>query len=167
MKTLEQRFWEKVDIRGDDECWNWKANKIPQGYGYISVGNKWKGTRKELRTHRVSYELSFGEVPLGLVVKHKCDNPSCVNPRHLEAGTQKSNIKEMVVRGRQKLNPNYGAKNHATKLSELTVQRIRIVGNGLSIKTVAKMLNVSDATVAHIRTGRNWPYITSNKQALA
>ena len=91
---LAERFWSKVDIKGESECWNW-IGSTAKGYGYIKVA---KG--KNARSNRVAYELTFGDIPDGAVVRHKCDNPSCCNPAHLQAGTQKDNVTDMILRGR-------------------------------------------------------------------
>lgn len=166
-KTLEQRFWEKVDVREVDECWEWTANKIPQGYGYISVGNKHKGTRKEIRAHRVSYEIAKGKLKDGQVVMHTCDNPSCVNPNHLVAGTQSENLKDMVRKGRNKKVVPHGEMNKTRRLGELAVQTIRIIDGYLPDKYFAELFGVSKSTVCHARSGYNWSWLKSTKQALS
>ena len=93
-KTLSDRFWEKVE-QGDG-CWKWLGAKS-QGYGYLSVGGRSGGPQ---RAHRISYELHFGPIPDGLFVRHKCDNPECTNPEHLEVGTHTDNMADLVARGR-------------------------------------------------------------------
>jgi len=118
MMVLEKRFWAKVDIRGDDECWNWKACKNQYGYGLFTIAGK------KVVAHRLSYELEIGSIPDGLHVCHKCDNPSCVNPNHLFIGTRRDNWLDSINKGRQgKLNADdvheirrkYGESKEVTK----------------------------------------------------
>jgi len=82
----------------DDECWKWSGYKDARGYGIIS--SRKKGNKSPEKAHRVSFELTHGPIPLGMVVMHKCDNPECTNPNHLELGTQKQNMKDCSSRGR-------------------------------------------------------------------
>jgi len=89
----EERFWSKVDKRGAEECWNWKASLF-HGYGYYS---RQSGSNK---AHRVSWEFANGPIPLDKQVLHKCDNKKCVNPNHLYLGTPSDNICDAVTRGR-------------------------------------------------------------------
>lgn len=96
-KTIVQKFWENVEKKKNHECWVWKAGKN-NGYGQIS-GN-YKGKYRSALAHRFSYELHYGPIPKGLLVRHKCDNPACVNPRHLIVGTHADNTRDTVERGR-------------------------------------------------------------------
>lgn len=83
--TFEQRFWEKV--QKTPSCWIWLASRRCGGYGEI-----WDKTIGRTRcAHRVSYEWSYGPIPKGLTVHHKCNNPPCVNPEHLEVMTMREN----------------------------------------------------------------------------
>ena len=81
----------------DSGCWEWRGTRAVAGYGRISA-SMW-GLR-DRSTHRLSYELFYGPIPDGLLIRHKCDNPPCVNPDHLEPGTQQDNMDDMVARGR-------------------------------------------------------------------
>jgi len=80
-RSLEERFWEKVDVRGPDECWIWQACTNEWGAGLIKIGN-----RKIRCAYRISWELHFGPIPKGKQVLHNCGNTSCVNPSHLYLG---------------------------------------------------------------------------------
>ena len=84
-KTVHCRFFSK--IRKTKSCWFWTGNLDVNGYGQIAMGRKnlWKASR-------ISYFLHKGEIPKKKVIMHLCDNPPCVNPLHLEAGTQSQNI---------------------------------------------------------------------------
>ena len=91
--SIEERFWPKVDKRGPDECWPWVATRLPKGYGIL-------GHRpRNFYAHRIAWELVYGEIPDGLFVCHKCDNPPCCNPAHLFLGTNAENAKDAVHKG--------------------------------------------------------------------
>ena len=90
--TAEERFWAMVDKSGD--CWEWTGSCHPKGHGYFGLDGK------VTYAHRVSWTMAYGDLPEGLQVNHHCDNPPCVQPEHLYAGTQIDNINDMIERGR-------------------------------------------------------------------
>lgn len=96
---IAERFWPKVDVRGPDECWPWKASLKTGGYGQLRIGgrNGRCGT-----AHRIAYTLNVGAIPAGLHVLHSCDVRHCCNPRHLRLGTNADNMRDMADRGRSR-----------------------------------------------------------------
>ena len=89
------RFWDKVDKKGEDDCWEWTASTRTNGYGQIHFD------QKMMQAHRASWIIENGKIPEGLVVCHSCDNKTCVNPNHLWIGTQGDNMADRDRKGRQ------------------------------------------------------------------
>lgn len=87
-------FWENVDKKSEDECWEWRGSKN-QEYGIYSC----KGV--PLRVHIETYKMEYGNIPKGMIVRHKCDNRSCCNPKHLELGTHKDNMNDIAMRNKR------------------------------------------------------------------
>jgi len=96
LPTLEERFHASYTAVPESGCWLWMGCCDKYGYGQISV------KRKAKAAHRVSWELHNGPIPKRLLVCHKCDVQSCVNPEHLFLGTQKDNIRDCISKGRFK-----------------------------------------------------------------
>lgn len=104
-KPIGDRFWDKVNKDGPvpqhvphlGKCWVWTGAKAHKGYGAIS-GEGFRSKRD--LAHRVSWRLHHGDVPQGLWVLHKCDNPPCVRPDHLFLGTSQDNHADMMRKGR-------------------------------------------------------------------
>lgn len=80
-----------------DGCWRWLGYVMPStGYGHMSFCTD----KRRSRAHRYAYELFKGPIPKGMVVMHKCDDPLCVNPKHLKVGSQADNLRDMRIKGR-------------------------------------------------------------------
>lgn len=92
---FEPYFWSLVDKSSD--CWTWKGNIDSKGYGRVHCNGK------RQRAHRVSYELSIGEIPSGMLICHHCDNRKCVRPDHLFVGTASDNSLDCTKKGRNTL----------------------------------------------------------------
>ncbi|RSK29880.1 HNH endonuclease signature motif containing protein [Hymenobacter metallilatus] len=87
-----QNFWDSV--KKEDRCWVWQRGLNRTGYGQFCVFGS------NIYAHRFSYSLHFGPIPDGMVICHKCDNPSCVRPEHLFLGTYSDNTQDAVQKGR-------------------------------------------------------------------
>jgi len=145
-KSMEERFWEKVEERGSDECWPWTAASQPEGYG-----NYWDGER-HVGAHRVSFKLEHGD-PGDDLVRHTCDNPSCVNPAHLLAGDHEDN-----ARDREERNPRDRSGENAGR-AQLTEEQVREIKDRLeedTQKQLAEEFGVSRSAISHISLGKNW-----------
>ena len=155
-RSLAERFWEKVDVRGPDDCWEWKAAQTKDGYGSIGVGNQ-----KTDKAHRVSWQLHNGPIPEGLHVLHNCDNPSCVNPKHLHLGTNADNVREKVERGRHPCLSFPGERNGNAKLTVDQVIEIRrqYADCGTSQVDLAEIFGVTYQLIWRIVHRKCWKHV--------
>jgi len=109
VEPIRERFWAKVDVRGPDECWPWKASLHTAGYGQIRVGGRAGRMRP---AHQVAYLLTHGPIPEGKHVLHTCDNRPCTNGRHLYTGTHAQNMRDAVDRNRMPRGDANPARTH-------------------------------------------------------
>lgn len=136
-------------------CWHWVAGKSPKGYGVISAGKRSNGM---LRAHRVSYELYVGEIPKGMQVLHKCDNPSCINPDHLFLGTNAENVIDKTKKGRSRLVDVLGGEqNERSKLTDKQVVDIR--NDNRSTRKIAKEYGVGKSLIWSVKALKTRPNI--------
>lgn len=146
--SVIQRFWRYVAKADETACWKWTGATDKDGYGRLTVRRN--GGRTTIRAHRLSYQLSTGEIPAGYYVLHSCDNPPCCNPAHLRLGTQRDNGADMKARGRCKGN-GYHRRVHPDEM----VRAIReAVADGELQKDVAKRFEVSVSFVNALVVGR-------------
>lgn len=157
-KSLRDRFWESVDIREDDECWEWTGYVAPNGYGRFGVLQGIYYT-----AHRVSWELAHNEViPDGMVACHKCDNRRCANPSHIFVGTIRDNVRDMDSKGRRNTNARtFGEKHHPAKLNESQVVEIsRLCETSTHPdRVIGEMFGVGKSIVNDIRHKRKWRHL--------
>ena len=136
----------------DNGCWKCTShiNVIRGGY-LLFMRNKTK-----IILHRYIYEFFNGKIPKYKIVRHKCDNPWCINPNHLILGTQKENMQDMVDRGRSL----YGERNLKSKLDSNQAKEIYLLN--LGYKEIAKKYNISKSSVNDIKNRRHWKRVTKD-----
>ncbi len=153
-EAFTERFWSKVDRRGDDECWPWLAHRKARGYGQFTI------TKGEfVNASRVSLALSIGR-PLvaGEVACHSCDNPPCVNPGHLFAGTQVENAADSVRKGRA--NRVRGEESPSARLTEEIVREVRSAPSSYGLcAELGRRYGVDGNSIRKVRDGRSWGHV--------
>ena len=169
-KAIE-RFWSKVNKNGPTQphmsspCWQWIAAKR-KGYGTFKISGKSQAA------HRVSLTLAIGGIPEGLVAMHDCDNPACVNPSHLRAGTSSQNAIDSFNKGRKAIGDNHhtrarpectarGERVAGARLTARLVRDIResYASGRISYKSIAFHFGVSNATIQKVISRKSWAHI--------
>lgn len=151
VRPLLDRFNEKVERRGREECWPWLGS-CSGGYGYI------RHDGRTIKATHVALDFEGIVVPRGSCVLHSCDNPPCCNPRHLRVGTQLENIAERHARGRNGRCP--GEAHGRAKLTADDVARIREMRlQGVTLVALAVKFGVSFSLIASIAKRRIWRHL--------
>jgi hypothetical protein len=153
LQRFERRF-----VKGDpSKCWEWLYKTDSFGYGYFSSRNK---NNKPLtaRAHRISYDFYKGEIPEGMCVCHRCDNPKCVNPEHLWLGTVADNVADKVSKNRQSRYRYPSIKSGRGKLDEQQVKEIRekYKTGKYSQRDLGKEYGVGASQIGAIVNYRTW-----------
>jgi hypothetical protein len=145
MKTPIERFEERF-AKGND-CWQWMNSKGSGGYGLFCFKGRLQGA------HRVSYQLYVGDIPKGMHVCHRCDNPSCVNPSHLFLGTALDNAHDRDKKGRCQS----GENHYRAKLTEKQVKEIREKwANGARNIDLSREFGVDKRNISNIVYYHTW-----------
>ena len=145
---------DKIAFAGPDDCWLWTAATNPDGYGKVKVCGRARLASRE--AYKAIHGIGSAD---GLVVRHKCDNPACVYPAHLELGTKADNSRDMTERDRQ-------AKGEAcswAKLIEVDVRcilavyvpRCRINGG----RALAQRFRVSRSVISEVVNRKIWRHV--------
>ncbi len=161
-----EKFWSTVNKSGRSNpeignCWEWTGCRFKFGYGYFYLN------RKSRKAHRVSWNLHHGEIPKGMLVCHKCDNPCCVRPSHLFIGTAQDNMDDKHNKGRQRYVKPYnqakGTRVTLSKLNEedvLEIRRLYVKGSKThGTYQLAEIYNVYQSTIHQIVTRTTWKHI--------
>lgn len=153
-ESAMKRFWSKVNKGGpfilETQCWIWTAYRDADGYGRFRIDGQ------TLRAHRLSFEIKNGPISKGSVVRHGCDNPSCVNPEHLRSGSNLDNIMDGIQRGRFC----HGERHRSAKLTKKQVLYIRSATAFYGYRVaLMKKFGVSGRTIDAIRNRELWRHI--------
>ena len=145
-KSVEERFWEKVDKNYDDGCWKWLGAKDSMGYGQMMIN------KRSTKAHRFSWELHQEKIPDGTHVLHKCDVRNCVRPDHLFLGTHQDNMRDMIN------------KNRCPSRIKLTSNDVRLIRkayfeNNQRVVVLSKLFDVHRATIYAVLDGTNWGHV--------
>lgn len=131
------RFW-LLMTRPEVGCWEWQGHRTVYNYGQFERNTK---------AHRLAYELAVGEIPDGMLVCHRCDNPPCCRPDHLFLGDKEKNGRDMAAKGR-------------ARTSRFTPDEIRsiraMVKEGHVQRQLARALDVHPTTINRIVRERTW-----------
>ena len=147
--TIE-KFWNKVQIGKENDCWPWKGKPNVHGYGRFGLN------RKMYMAHKLSFILMGGKFTKHKNYGcHKCNNPICVNPNHVKAGTHEENMRDKSFTICQK-----GENAVCVKLTERQVRKIRkLLSSGMFARVIAKRYKVHEQTIYFIKHKRNWGWL--------
>lgn len=159
--NAEQKFMRFVMHEPTSGCWLWvgavrESNSC--SHGHLKIDGQY------VLAHRQSYRLFCGNIPDGMVVRHKCDNGYCVNPCHLELGSQADNMRDMRARGRKK-QPR-GERIGGAKLTPeevLEIWGILQVGSYSTLRSLGEKYGVSPSAIMSIRDGKKWSHLNLPK----
>lgn len=152
-RSPEERFWAKVDKSGD--CWLWTGQRVRNGYGHFFI----ERGRSSVKAHRFSYELANGPVPARLLVLHRCDNPPCVRPDHLYAGTPQDNMDDKMSRGRAGFA--HGEQLPHSILTDAQIREIRrrYRPRVVTLEALANEYGTSVTNVSNIIHRKRWAHV--------
>lgn len=144
----KNRFWSKVSIRGENECWEWSGSLHKLGYGHFRIGGKYG---KIVPSHRVAKMFSCDDFDQSKHCLHRCDNRACCNPSHIWLGTHAENMKDAVSKGRNKT---ARAGNGYTKIpKEKYLDIFNMHKSGLNKSKIARHFGVTPTNIRFILKG--------------
>jgi len=140
-------FLGNIDMRSNDECWNWKGSITKDGYGLFTM------YYKTHLTHRLAWERRNGDIPKGQCVLHKCDNPKCCNPNHLFLGTHQDNMKDKSDKGRCRTGSHVG-KKYLTDTEAMDIKILYDTGE-YSQRDLGRVFDVNHLQIYNIIHGKS------------
>lgn len=150
-----QHKYNKFVVKNENGCWGWNGAKINTGYGLIRYGSR--PYIYEILAHRASWILNFGEIPKGMFVLHKCDNPECSAPTCLFLGTQKDNSKDMWAKNRAAGYFKLGTIPSNRRFNEYQIKEIREkLKNGIGCWRLGKEYKVDKSIIMKIKNNKTY-----------
>jgi hypothetical protein len=151
----EERFWNHIDVKSSNDCWNWKMRKDNDGYGRTQLF--YPNIYKKTGAHQIAWILSGNKIEDNQMIRHMCNNPSCCNPNHLNVGTAKDNALDCVNSGRTMV----GSKNPSSKLTEQDVKEIKQeLANGKKLGAMlGRKYGVSKVIISDIKHNKTWRHV--------
>ncbi len=149
-KNIPEDVWKRIDKGEDKDCWNWLGGCVGGGYGQISIGDKM------YLTHRLVYELIYGNIIEGLCILHNCNNPKCCNPSHLRMGTIEENNVQRDREGRRVIV--FGEKCGTHKLTNIQVRKIRELYStkNYTQTELGKRFKIDQSNISYIVRKKTW-----------
>lgn len=146
-----EAFISGYEIDAATGCWIWLRNRSEKGYGRLRLAGRGK-----CKAHRVSWEIAYGPVPVGIYVLHRCDNPPCVNPEHLFLGTHADNMADMAAKGRARGRIRKENLKYRGKLKKFAKEIRDKALSGEHLSHLAKQYGVSYAAIRGVVFHRQW-----------
>lgn len=162
-RPAPEDVWLHIDKRaGPNACWPWLKAKTKSGYGAMNV-DLGRGY-KQYGTHVIVMWLLHGQATergTNLVVRHKCDNPICCNPNHLQLGSFSDNSRDMVKRGRLHKNHARGEALPFSKLDGAKVAEMRAIHarGGISCRQLGEKFGISKSATLQVIRGETWKHV--------
>lgn len=148
-----ERIW-RFGERTEQGCLTWTRSRHKWGYGFIRVDEQAQ------LVHRIAWELTYGPIPDGLWVLHRCDNPPCFEPTHLFLGTQADNTADMDAKGRRRSRAVHGAEQGSALLTDDIVRQIRAQRfQGMTLKSIAAAHGIHVSTVSLVANRKSWRHV--------
>jgi len=110
-----------------------------------------------MKAHRYAVERKSGQIPLGMIVMHICDNPKCVNVDHLQVGTQTDNVRDMDAKGRRVNNQPRGIASYNAKITDDDVRNIR--SDKRRQVDIAASYGIAQTVVSKIKLYQAWSHV--------